>query len=703
MFFHKNKKNRGVIITIAALCSTYAMAEEPSDTTVHDLQEVTIEGQNQTATVNGLTFSPTATQKKSAHNAYDLLDRLSIPLLNVSTLGKSITMVTGENVAVFINNLPADQYELSSLKPTDVLRVEYLDFPSDPRFAGAQHVVNYIVRKKDWGGYTRLSMDATMLNQFVFSPTVYTKFADKSMTYDLHVNWHYRNSHHAESYQQQRFSLLDENNQPYDVERVENTDYARYRQHNLPVVFRALYDSKKFQASNTLSFYMYDLPEYVNNGMLSIFPDLGTDYTYTSGRIANNYSGGWNGLYYLALSHGYDVSLRGSFNYARNKGNNNYSTDLPGEHPIITDSKEDAYALRFTLTGRKRFNPKTSVSVDYTVGSRMNDVDYSGSSVYSNRFRHVYMFGMLVLDKATDVFNLHAGVGAGWSRDAVNKKPIVAWDPVVHLSLSYVPTSRHRLNLFGQLATNSPGASGKSANIIQQNELLYQTGNPLLKPWRHITLDLKYTWLPRHNFNGTAFFRYYNEFDTEAVQYTHYDEGSALLRKPMNSGDWIDIRAGLSVTYRPIQQLQINGSAGYCIQKRTGIYKAHLNDVYWSASANYYIGNFYCTASFASRTKDMLRTTATTLAKNYYYIGAGWGNSIWNVSLYAANLFSGDWRSSSVHMNTPLFVENYIPRDGNYHRSLHLSVSYVINYGKKLQRNNEVGLEGESGVPSAIM
>lgn len=58
-----------------------------------------------------------------------------------------ITDLAGKSVDVFIDFLPATKEDLQGMRMQDVRKVEYYDFPSDPRFQGKAHVVNFVMQK----------------------------------------------------------------------------------------------------------------------------------------------------------------------------------------------------------------------------------------------------------------------------------------------------------------------------------------------------------------------------------------------------------------------------------------------------------------------------------------------------------------------------------------------------------------------------
>ena len=103
-------------------------------------------------------------------------------------MDNAVTTSSGQNVAVYINYIPASAEEIEGIRTVDVRRVEYLDFPTDPRFQGNEHVVNFIMQKYEYGGYTKATVSENFLAGKLSSrASVYSKFAYKRMTYDLYA------------------------------------------------------------------------------------------------------------------------------------------------------------------------------------------------------------------------------------------------------------------------------------------------------------------------------------------------------------------------------------------------------------------------------------------------------------------------------------------------------------------------------------
>ncbi len=75
----------------------------------------------------------------------------------VNPLDQSVTNAAGVPYSFFIDYVPASDRQVRDIRPQDVLRVEVTESPEDPRFNGARIAANFIMRKYEYGGYTKFS------------------------------------------------------------------------------------------------------------------------------------------------------------------------------------------------------------------------------------------------------------------------------------------------------------------------------------------------------------------------------------------------------------------------------------------------------------------------------------------------------------------------------------------------------------------
>lgn len=182
-----------------------AFSDEPTDTIkTQKLNEVVVEAQMQRTTANSTTYYPDRNSKRAAQNAIDLLNQMNIPQINVNPVSGSVQTPSGDDVAIFIDMEPATQEEKDALRPEDVKKVEYLMFPSDPRYNHEKYVINITLRHYDYGGYAKLSGTGNVLAGSG-SGLTYAKMAYKRMTYDISVNDKYTDRHNTGDEQIQIF------------------------------------------------------------------------------------------------------------------------------------------------------------------------------------------------------------------------------------------------------------------------------------------------------------------------------------------------------------------------------------------------------------------------------------------------------------------------------------------------------------------
>ncbi|MCM1141730.1 MAG: hypothetical protein NC453_24435, partial [Muribaculum sp.] len=126
------------------------------------LEEVTVYGDNTTISVGEVTFIPTNKEKKAANGGYNLLRMMNMPQLNVDVAAASVKNLIGQDVAVYINGIEANQNEVDGILCTDVKEVVYLEMPIDPRYGANRFVVDIITYKYEYGGYTKFAANQSL-------------------------------------------------------------------------------------------------------------------------------------------------------------------------------------------------------------------------------------------------------------------------------------------------------------------------------------------------------------------------------------------------------------------------------------------------------------------------------------------------------------------------------------------------------------
>lgn len=137
-----------LLITFILIHILVYATENTDSTAATTLGEVVVKGKRQYAVDGGVVYVPTRNEKKAARNAQDLLRHIGITQIDVDPQSFSVRTMAGNDVQIFVNGVKSDP---ESVWTMEVKRVEYLVAPSDPKFLGAQYVINYIVEKYRYG------------------------------------------------------------------------------------------------------------------------------------------------------------------------------------------------------------------------------------------------------------------------------------------------------------------------------------------------------------------------------------------------------------------------------------------------------------------------------------------------------------------------------------------------------------------------
>lgn len=668
------------------------------------IKEVVVKAQMHRTDASSSTYIPTVKQRTSAQNAIDLLKQLAIPQISINLMDNSVTTPSGQNVAIYINYIPASEEEMEGLSTSDVRRVEYLDFPTDPRFQGNEHVVNFIVQKYEYGGYTKATVNENFLvGRLSSRASVYSKFVYKRMTYDLYAGASNHNINHSGNSVLSLYNLKNEMGQAYQTTRNETLESAHLKYNQYPVTFRAVYDTDKMQIANTVGFNFDQTPLSETKGILSFIPQQNTDYSYYKNEPSTSRYFVWSGNYYFILPHDFDLSVSPAMNYGHTNYSYLYQTSLPGSSSIANISKENVWQFRGSATLFKKITDKRSAFFRAWFGSTSNEVSYFGTSPYNNDFLDMYAGAALGYNFSNDKWTIRADAALQWEKNQINDQSVSEVYPLLNLSAGFSPSQKHSFRTYFHFGANYPGASEKTPNVLQQNELMYYTGNPNIGLSRQVTLNFSYNWIPTTTFSTSAFIQYFGEYNLYVPAYRPYQGGTALLRTFETDGNYNRTQIGVSFNYRLFDgNLQLAASPSVSFYRMTGIFDISRSPFYCNASATYYLGNFYFQAAYQTRSLTLQGNRGVIYKdRDFYQILAGWSHSNWNIRISGMNLFRKDWLCATNLLSTSLYSETQLVEGNNFHQRLNLSVTYTFGYGRKVKQGNEVG--EQSGAASAIM
>lgn len=681
----------------------FAQNQDNDTLKVETLPEVMIQAQLQKTSAKSSVYTPTIRQKEVAQNAIDLLRQLAISQISINLMSNKVTTTTGEGVSLFINYIPASSEDIDGLLITDVRRVEYLDFPTDPRFQGREHVIHFIVHKYEYGGYTKLSVNENFLTGLSSNVSIFSKFAYKRMIYDLYVGGSNHNLHNIGTSTIGTYSLLDDNGGAKTIIRKELFNESHYKQNSYPFTFRAIYDSDKIQITNTVGFSYSEKPIATYSGILSYEPDLNRDYQFTRDNPTRQKQLTWNGYYFFALEKGYQLSLSPFAGYGRVNDNSWYTNTLPNSIEIENNAKEDQYRYGLNATLNKRLSDRHQLFFSGYYGANKSDVSYRGTSTYTNEFMSQYGGATIGYNFSNNRWSLNANSSLQWEENRINKKSVRELYPLFNISAGYSPSSQHSIRSFFHYGANYPGASVKTPNVLQEHEMMYFTGNPEMGLSRQFNFNLSYNWLPNNMFSASLYGQYYGEIDLYVPIFEHYNGGKAILRKYDTDAEYHRVQMGASFNYKMLDgKLHLAASPSVTIFRVLGYYDKSKSPFYFNASAKYYLKDFYFQAAYQTKFRTIQGNRAVYFEdRDFWQLQAGWSKNNLNIRLSANNLFRDDWRTSTETLDSPLYSEVRYLEGNNFHRRINLSMTYTFGYGKKIRRGNEVGQQ--YGGNSAIL
>ena len=700
--------NTKILITgaLSLLClSGYAQNVEEADSLAfsRDLEEIVVEGRTQRVIEGGVEYIPAKNIKNAATNAVSLLSRMQIPQLRVSPIDDSVRTISNREVSFFMNYVPASAEDLEGLRTEDVLSVAVLDHPADPRFGGKEYVVNFIVRTYDWGGYTKLCLNVKILTTEAVSGSIYEKFNYRHWTFDANVYAGGTWDRTAKSYLKETFrGIMFDSREIESLERIKTTDYTHSRDNSEMASIRAAYNGNNGTfLSHTLSFNRVAMPVTLHEGGVRysapILPD--TEFRYNLNKLSNNAN--ITGYYQFLLPAHNSIIANWSFSYSNNRKRTSYTLgDLPS---IDNDIREHAYLPYGNIYYVKQFPHGNTLRAMIANNSQIYDTDYLGEvsstqklSSYENMLFLEYMknfgFGL----------NIFTRVGLSYLRANLNGATLMnEWNPRFILRFNYHINSKNELYFDARWNNSTPQAAWDNDATVRQDELLWTKGNPDMRNLYGPNIGLTYNFIPLNIFSMAADIRYDEYRHFPVYLYSVMQGYDGIVRSFSDDNTERSLSATLSATARLLHNsVVLNLSGGFSREFQSGINPINLSCFSGEAYAAYYVGPAGFSLYYATPSKSIMNGFgATTRTRCAYGLRANYSKGNFKVEASFHNWFSKGRMYDTF--NSKVYSSDGWTTVSGYARRLHISFIYTFNYGKKVERNDD--LENNAYKNSAIL
>lgn len=677
-----------------------ALTETPDSVSAKELEEVVVEGEMQSTSATVSTYLPTKRQKNSSQTGPDLLNRMAIPQLGLVS-GSSVRTNSGEKVDLYIDFVPATEEDLNGMNMADVKKVEYYDFPQDPRFQGSEHVVNFIMQKYEYGGYVK-----AYANEFIIPNSgqlnLFSRFQYKRMTYDLSAGSWYSSSDHIGERTVETYRLPQPDGTVKTFRRISEPTDNSLRQHSLWPTFKAKYTSDKVLMVNTFGVNFFRSPRENSAGSVTFTPADYPSTEYSDSRTSRTNSLTYSGYWNFILPRGNSLSFNPYYSYSHTRQHSIYSeaTGASFANGAVDDSHRATASLRYVHDFGKW--GKITGILNGTLLS--NRTAYSGTSDATDRLTTYRVGPGAMYNFTTEKLNALIGAGFNYDHSRLGDTSEHSTQPWMDLSLQYAFNTKNSVSADFHHATWTLASSYRSTAVIKSNPLFSYTGNPDVSPYKSYDLSLRYVFMPNNRFNFSAYCN--SGLITDRYAYVYEASADGILRtiRQKGMGNYFSCIYGVQGTARLLDNsLIVSGQVSHRIIRNGRPFDWTRHHVQWWLQAFYYVGGWNFGLQYQSPQGycDGYVNGAWMKEKSAYSAIVGWGNSAWNFQARLTNPFRWNWRSGSSHTTSANYDVDKTFYGAGSHCFVFVSATYTFGFGKKIQQGNEASQQ--TGTASSIL
>lgn len=518
------------------------------DSATISLEEITVTASNVINQSDRKIVLPTAHQIKASNNGLSLLQQLQLNRIYVNIMKKEISASGGGEVQLRINGAKSNIEEISSLRPEDILRIEYHDDPG-LRYDGAAAVIDYITRRRDRGGY--VSLDTQNSPHITFGNNqLNAKLNYKKSEFSTYYYGGYRSFNGMWRENTETFNFEDRNS----LVRKENgtPDKWALNWHSVGINYNYQEPEKYFFNATIRGWFNGQPKKYYQSKLYPVDnPEEGVDMIDRSSEKENSPS---IDLYYQhSLKNKQTLVINVVGTYIDSHSERTYSESKNEE--LLTDIFSNIDGNKYSIIGEgiyeKAFS-KSKLSTGLKHNQSFSDNKYTGSTNAKTKMTQSDTYAYVEYQGKIKKFNYLVGVGASrsWFEQSGDGYQHYTFRPTLRLTYNFNDNSFIRYR--GSMSSSSPslGDLGETEQLI--DSLQIRRGNPNLKPYRTFSNSLNYDF-HKGIFNLNFYLGYWY-YDKPIMEQT-LREGNKFIRTNFNQKSWQKLNPELGIKVGPIKDL----------------------------------------------------------------------------------------------------------------------------------------------------
>uniref|UniRef100_UPI003FA0561A hypothetical protein n=1 Tax=Prevotella fusca TaxID=589436 RepID=UPI003FA0561A len=615
---------------------------------------------------------PTPKQRKHAHSGFELVRNMMLAGVSVDAGNGVITTPAGI-ATLYINGSKASVREITTLRPKDILRVEYYDMPTG-KYANDKAVMNYIVRNYTSGGYTQV--DA--MQGVGYLKGDYNLISKYSLGH-CNVNlWAGSSVQNPKVYSESTTDYLLDNpirkqESSYDTDlkavgRYVDASISRRTERTTWMLRGGIEvsTSRDDVLKGSLVYTGYTAPLVFAINVLerdkTVKPSLFLYYN-------RNFKGGKS----------LECSLNGY--YARNT----YKRNNLEDRAFVSDVNEDYTYLNFHTSYMLPLPKENNLTFSLIEFLKISQDEYRGSSP---SLQHLQSSESLFFVDYTKRWGrkLMLVVRPGVSFLAYKlrgEQEVTHFAPRFHTMFSWSPAKQQALQLFFALGNTFPTLNTVNAAEQQIDRVLVRRGNPTMDNSTLLGPALTYTL----NFNKwSALLSANYEYMSNAIANVYLRDNDRLINTYSSNTRYHQCQLLLSATWKPVSDFNVKWDGGYEYYRVTGAADERLGCCYARLGANYFLGDFSLSASARTARKDLVGCQEQIHLPFCYDLSGEWSHGNLSVVVTTRNLFmqGNERRRSFIAPNYQFFGRKVSELDNSF---ASVKVAYSLDYGKKVNRS----------------